>query len=82
MGATFAASACWSAKLRDKDDYKNAVVGGVLAGLIFGYKGGQLHITGYIIHVPTLTVCVYYECMQLVRIELVMDSVWLSDWGQ
>lgn len=27
-----------SARFREKDDYKNAVVGGMLAGLIFGYK--------------------------------------------
>ena len=27
-----------SAKLRDRDDYVNAVVGGMLAGSIFGYK--------------------------------------------
>lgn len=38
IGATFAVGACLSARFRDKDDYKNAVVGGMLAGLIFGYK--------------------------------------------
>ena len=38
IGATFAVGACLSARFREKDDYKNAVVGGMLAGLIFGYK--------------------------------------------
>ena len=38
IGATFAVGACWSAKLRDRDDYKNAVVGGLLAGSIFGFR--------------------------------------------
>lgn len=38
IGATFALGACLSARFRDKDDYKNAVIGGILAGSIFGYK--------------------------------------------
>ena len=38
MGTAFAVGACTSARLRDKDDYKNAAVGGMLAGSIFGFK--------------------------------------------
>ncbi|CAI8029512.1 hypothetical protein GBAR_LOCUS16765 [Geodia barretti] len=38
VGGVFAVGACFSAKLRDRDDYKNAVIGGMLAGSIFGYK--------------------------------------------
>ena len=38
IGATFALGACTSARLRDKDDYMNAAVGGMLAGSIFGFK--------------------------------------------
>ncbi len=33
----FAASACISASMRDKDDYKNAAIGGALAGTVFGF---------------------------------------------
>ena len=38
VGGAFAVGACFSAKLRDRDDYVNAVIGGMLAGSIFGYK--------------------------------------------
>ena len=38
VGGTFAVGACFAAKLRDRDDYVNAVIGGMLAGSIFGYK--------------------------------------------
>jgi len=38
VGSSFAAGACVSAGLRDKDDYKNAVAGGALAGSVFGFK--------------------------------------------
>ena len=35
-GGTFAAGACLSARLRDKDDFMNATIGGLLAGTVFG----------------------------------------------
>ena len=35
-GGTFAAGACLSARLRDKDDFMNATIGGLLAGAVFG----------------------------------------------
>ena len=38
LAGTFALGACFSARLREKDDYKNAVVGGMLAGSIFGFR--------------------------------------------
>ncbi len=38
VAGAFSVGACASANLRDRDDYKNAVVGGVLAGSIFGLK--------------------------------------------
>ena len=38
MGTAFAVGACTSARLRNKDDYKNAAIGGMLAGSIFGFK--------------------------------------------
>lgn len=37
-GGTFAAGACMTARFRDKDDYVNAAVGGLLAGAVFGLK--------------------------------------------
>ena len=49
VGATFAVGACWAAKLRDRDDYKNAVVGGVLAGSVFGFRSKYMYI--YNVHV-------------------------------
>ena len=52
VGATFAVTACVSAGLRNKDDYKNAVIGGMLAGSIFGYKSeSDPRIHDCIIHV-------------------------------
>ena len=44
VGATFAAGACTSASIRDKDDYVNAAVGGMLAGSIFGFKRTFNHV--------------------------------------
>ena len=44
VGATFATGACFAARLRDKDDYKNAVIGGMLAGSIFGYRSKRAFI--------------------------------------
>ena len=38
IGTTFAAGACTSASIRDKDDYLNAAIGGMMAGSIFGFK--------------------------------------------
>ena len=38
LAGTFALGACFSAQLREKDDYKNALVGGMLAGSIFGFR--------------------------------------------
>ena len=38
IGGTFAAGACTSASIRDKDDYMNAAIGGMMAGSIFGFK--------------------------------------------
>ena len=38
VGGTFAAGACVSAGVRNKDDYVNAAVGGMLAGSVFGIK--------------------------------------------
>lgn len=35
-GGLFAGSACLSAAIRDEDDYKNAAVGGAIAGSLFG----------------------------------------------
>ena len=37
-GSSFAAGACVSADIRDKDDHFNAAVGGALAGSVFGFK--------------------------------------------
>lgn len=38
VGATFSAGTCTSASIRDKDDYVNAAIGGMMAGSIFGFK--------------------------------------------
>ena len=38
VGGVFAAGACVSAGVRDKDDHVNAAVGGALAGSVFGLK--------------------------------------------
>lgn len=39
--ATFAAVSCLSAKIRDKDDYVNAFIGGSLSGSLFGVVGTE-----------------------------------------
>ena len=54
VGGVYAGGVCTAAALRDKDDYKNASIGGALAGSIFGIKSqfiyrsesrqGQVHI--------------------------------------
>ena len=39
VGGAFASTACLSASVRNKDDYKNALVGGIFAGSVFGIVG-------------------------------------------
>ena len=39
VGGVFASTACLSARVRNKDDYKNALVGGIFAGSVFGIVG-------------------------------------------
>lgn len=51
-GATFAAAACMSAGIREKDDYINASIGGALAGSLFGVACKWLFM---ILYIPSST---------------------------
>ena len=42
VGTAFALGACTTAKLRNKDDHWNAVVGGMAAGSLFGLRARRL----------------------------------------
>ena len=50
VGTAFALGACTTAKLRNKDDHWNAVVGGMAAGSLFGLRGDPLHSNSTTLH--------------------------------